>query len=309
MNKDYFLTDMKNIMVLIAKDIKKQLKNPKSQRSIISEMFQEKPYNVSLIYRRLVVIDSLYNTNANYSYFSFDEMAQKIYDIGRSEKKARKYFYGIVEGKGDLKNLFGIHYGIRKNLKEGAKQMSLMSKYAYYALHADKENYPFGFPIYDSLVKGMYPRVIRYFKNIKNEEALDDNIVKYVGALNELRLSVFKKDEKLFRGMQQFDILDAYLWRMGKIDGGNFSLLIEDKEDYIKFIKNLSLQIEDCETDEVYEKRVTNGKDKNSDKEDTKFDFDKVVVEKLKNNPNPFNGLKNKDYLSKLYEHWKKYIA
>ena len=53
------------------------------QKLLISELFKSsKEYNTGTIMLRLVVIDSLYSTNAAYSYFSFEEMADKICSIG-----------------------------------------------------------------------------------------------------------------------------------------------------------------------------------------------------------------------------------
>ena len=40
--------------------------------------------------------------------------------------------------------------------------------------------------------------------------------------------------------MQQFDILDAYLWQMGKLEGGNLSLLLT-KSEYEQLIANVKL--------------------------------------------------------------------
>ena len=52
------------------------------QKLLISQLFNsDKGYNTGIIMLRLVVIDSLYSTNAAYSYFSFEEMADKIYNL------------------------------------------------------------------------------------------------------------------------------------------------------------------------------------------------------------------------------------
>ena len=57
------------------------------------------------------------------------------------------------------------------------------------------------------------------------------SIGEYISALNELREEIFGKGSTaLFCGLQQFDILDAYLWWMGKLEGGNFSLLLTEGE-------------------------------------------------------------------------------
>lgn len=101
-----------------------------------------------------------------------------------------------------------------------------------------------GFPIYDRLAIS---------KNSINNS--DDNICieDYIKALNKLRKVIFSiEKDKLFKDYQQYDILDAYLWRMGKLDGGNYSLLL-DRNDYQRFIKNLGLNnsTKDSQNDEA----------------------------------------------------------
>ena len=52
------------------------------QKVLISALFDStRGYNTGIIMLRLVVIDSLYSTNAAYSYFSFEEMAEKTEEI------------------------------------------------------------------------------------------------------------------------------------------------------------------------------------------------------------------------------------
>ena len=51
------------------------------QRQMIGRMFgkyDQKDYGMAKVMLRLTVIDSLYSTNAAYSYFSIEEMAEKI---------------------------------------------------------------------------------------------------------------------------------------------------------------------------------------------------------------------------------------
>ena len=217
------------------------------QRAMINQIFQttsNESYNEPSVMLRLVVIDSLYSTNAAYSYFSFEDMAESILSLG-NEREAADYFYIIAIGGKDGKGLFSASYGIRKNLEEGSKQMSLMSKYAYYALLQQREEYPLGFPIYDSLAIEMYPKLYKNLKGGKygNLQQIKESIENYIEALDELRVDIFD-DNALFGGYQQYDMLDAYLWRMGKINGGNYSLLF-DKRAYIQFIENIGLSYRD----------------------------------------------------------------
>lgn len=279
------------------------------QKLLISELFNSnKGYNTGSIMLRLVVIDSLYSTNAAYSYFSFEEMADKIIQLG-SEDDARNYFYGIACGKKDMHKLFQEPFGIQKNLSEGNKQMSLLSKYAYYTLYTNKDcrkKYPLGFPIYDSLALESYPTVCKML-GIKRQTDLWDNIETYVTALDDVRQALFDGKE-LFNGKyQQFDILDAYLWRMGKFNGGNLSLLL-GRKDYMKFVNNLHLNALPVKGEKgkykeeysAYKKRISGSKDK--------FDFNETVVELYTQEKcQPFKGLYEETYLNQLLAHWRKF--
>lgn len=210
------------------------------QRKIINSLFAE---NAALDYAekvmlRLIVIDSLYSTNAAYSYFSFEEMAEKIVSLGPSDEYAADYFYNVATRKQTGRILFDERYGIRKNLERGSRQISLLSKYAYYLLQQDRNKYPLGFPIYDSLALKEYPKLCKRL-NISHcaNKDIKDDIDAYVAALDELRKVVF---EGTSFELQQFDLLDAYLWRMGKVSEGNFSLLV-NRAEYNQLIANLGL--------------------------------------------------------------------
>lgn len=282
----------------------------KDQKVLISALFDSsRGYNSGIIMLRLVVIDSLYSTNASYSYFSFEEMAEKIYNLG-SEEDAQRYFYQIAKGDEDKYNLFKEAYGIQKNLSEGSKQMSLLSKYAYYALYNQKQ-YPLGFPIYDSLALDAYPTVCKML-GIEQHTEIANDICNYVAALDNVRTILFGNND-LFQGQyQQFDILDAYLWRMGKFSGGNLSLLL-GREDYVTFIKNLGLNANPIvgrenafyEKDSDYKSRMM----KKGTNSETEFDFNKTIVKLyIDSSCQPFIGMKDPNtqvYMEKLLEHWR----
>ena len=287
------------------------------QRVMINRIYRTtggESYNKASVMLRLVVIDSLYSTNAQYSYFSIEEMAEKIIGLG-SESDATDYFYGLVcDGKDDIGNLFSQNYGIRKNLCQGSRQMSLMSKYAYYALLQDTTSYPLGFPIYDSLAVEMYPKVCDYLcvekyplkKQSNNEDEESLTIKEYITALNALRQEIFDGNE-LFNGKyQQYDILDAYLWRMGKLDGGNYSLLFS-RDDYNQFIINLGLkEIDNEQLVSSYSQYLK--KDRNGN---FIADFNTVVRALCANNDTSqvLRNIQDKDSISSMMEHWKKYYV
>lgn len=293
------------------------------QREMINRVFRNNTdIDCGTIMLRLIVIDSLYSTNAMYSYFAIEDMAKKLMEIGNDDDTA-EYFYSLVNGVNDYEGLFSQKYGIRKNLSEGNLQTSLMSKYAYYLLLQNKDKYPLGFPIYDSLAIKMYPKVwdkldIQKDNSIKISSA-NISIEAYISALDELRKSLFDSTD-LYEGLQQFDILDAYLWRMGKIEEGNFSLLLE-KDDYINFISNLGLNF-DTNNDKNTQEYTTRICDSYSDcqeltskisissinnKDKYKFDFNAFVKYNIKNKKNEVivNGLNNYIYISNLIDHWK----
>lgn len=258
-----------------------------NQRALINSLFEQESYGRGQVMLRLTVIDSLYSTNAAYSYFSFEEMAERIIGLG-SRDEARRYFYSIACMGNDTARLFDEPYGIQKDLLEGSKQMSLLSKYAYYELAQQPEQFPLGFPIYDRLAKITYPVVCRQLglKPIeKMTEMSSPAIEVYVKCLNQLRQALFA-GEQLFAGKyQQFDILDAYLWRMGKFDGGNLSLLL-GRDDYCTFIRNIGLAAKDKNS------RIKSG------------DFDDRVRRALSTAERPFKGCGGEEYLTALLQHW-----
>lgn len=277
------------------------------QRTLINQVFQGGVYGMGQVILHLTVIDSLYSTNAAYNYFSFEEMADKICKIGE-ERAAKDYFYEVALTGKDDQQLFSEPYGIRKNLAEGSLQMSLLSKYAYYVLMQDVHSYPLGFPIYDRLAKESYPTVCKMLgiKKLHTLPTLDTpSISDYVDCIGQLRKEVFGDNEKLFFSYQQYDILDAYLWRMGKFEDGNLSLLLGWK-DYERFINNLGLEINVKEDDASYRNRMAKKySDTTAVDKQNKFDFNKAVVILLEKEKNPFKGISNEKYLNTLLEHWK----
>ncbi len=285
--KDLIVDILKHIVhdELAGEKIDLSIADYMNQRAIINSIFKQGEYNKGQLILRLTVIDSLYSTNASYSYFSIEEMAEKILSLG-SQRQARDYFHSIACLGRDTKRLFDEPYGIQKDLCEGSKQMSLLSKYAYYELVQEPARYPKGFPIYDRLAKEAYPIVCRML-NLKPVERLPQTptIEPYVRCINQLRNALFA-DERLFDGFQQFDVLDAYLWRMGKFNEGNLSLLL-GRDDYCRFIRNVRLDAD------------TTGKPLSSEA------FNKQVLQALAHAGRPFAGCSNEAYLDKLLHHWR----
>lgn len=292
-------------------------------------------YNKSGIITRLVVIDSIYATNAGYSYYSFEEMADKILAIG-NENDAVKCFQALssTQGSDKLKaskkkdfttnTLFDEPYGIQKNLSDGAKQISLMSKYAFYQLLEIQDD-GIGFSIYDRLANDAYPIVCDMLK-IDKESQQDPykTIASHIAAFDELRKSIFGKSTKRYKDYQQFDLLDAYLWRMGKFTGGNIASL--SREDYTKFITNLGLAAEKkdnkWETATAYKQRLAQKSDfssikktkqkvtKNETITTSEVDINPAILELLKTKASRkiFKSLKAEKYMTILHQHWLNYF-
>ena len=139
-----------------------------------------------------------------------------------------------------------------------------------------------------------------------------------------LRKSIFGKSTKRYKGYQQFDLLDAYLWRMGKFTGGNIASL--SREDYTKFITNLGLEAErkddDWETATAYKQRLAQNSNfssikktkqkvkKNETITTSEVDINHAILEllKTKHSREIFKTLKAEKYMAILHQHWLKYF-
>ena len=107
-------------------------------------------------------------------------------------------------------------------------------------MKCDKKS-PLGFPIYDSLVKEVYPTIAQLLQinnNVAHHQLGNSPFIQYVQNLNRLRVQIFGNNISRFCSMQQFDLLDAYLWRLGKLKNGSLTLLF-NKQDYVQIIENL----------------------------------------------------------------------
>lgn len=284
------------------------------------------------IITRLVVIDSIYATNAGYSYYSFEEMADKILELG-DEKAAIKYFQAlsaltgrdaVKSGKNDFNTntLFDEPYGIQKNLSDGAKQISLLSKYAFYQLLGE-QNEGVGFSIYDRLANEAYPIVCEML-GLDQQDATQ-TISSHIDAFDKLRIAIFGDNTDRYKGYQQFDLLDAYLWRMGKFTGGNVASLSRD--DYKQFITNLGLEAKKengkWETTSKYKQRLAENENlksiaksktkakKNETVTTSEVDINPAILRLLEtmDSQDIFKKLKAENYMTILHKHWKKYFG
>lgn len=184
------------------------------------------------ILARLTLIDSMYSTQMNRRYYGLEELAVALRNV-HNKKNLEEAFLDFLKDK-DLKpfelrkskkarkNLFIEKYGIGKNGEDKGSAVSLISKYAYFETK-------FKFPIYDSIVREMYPRVWNYCGFPKSElpEFKSNDIINFISLID---LLIRKLDCKYVT----YDTLDRVLWYVGKIYRGNLSLVLS-REEYDAF--------------------------------------------------------------------------
>lgn len=200
---------------------------------------------------RLTLIDSMYSTQMNRRYYALDELAEALLAVSEGkagilrhkflkfakspEYEISLFDYDVFEydslGKQVCRNtnLFSENYGIGKDGTDKGVAISLISKYAYFETDLQ-------FPIYDSIACEMYPlvwkccgfRKPRPKLQIKDEKGRIDGaetMVTYVQAINSLIESLDITREK-----KRYDLLDRFLWFVGKIIRGNLSLVLTKDE-------------------------------------------------------------------------------
>ncbi|MCS3870692.1 hypothetical protein J3D55_003608 [Chryseobacterium ginsenosidimutans] len=189
------------------------------EKEFITKCFQNhlenQFYTVKL---RLHVIDSLYSTQMNKRYYGIEELAESIaqYSDEILIEEAQKVLIGKYSEI--LEALFSNKYGYNSIAQKQKKAVSLISKYLYFLTD-------YQFPIYDSLVKIAYPKVILQY-NLKTEylKITDANFLKALSHLNEVS------------GINNFEKLDNYLWYSQKVANKSYSL-IYSKEDHLSMIR------------------------------------------------------------------------
>lgn len=367
--------DIINIMQSIANHINNSqnlnVSGYTMHRNILKQLFKttsgKKQYSIQSIMLRLTTLDSMYSTNASKSYYAIEEMAEEIWNIPgietNRENRASRFFNEVATGIQTASNnvnvdsWFNKQFGIQKNGKTGHRKTSLLSKYAYYCLLLD--NNSDGFPIYDSLAVASIPFAFNILwpgtKNSQNLKKLVKAFSSESSSQREIPISLYIEAMKTlcdglgltnltFPYFQKFDILDAYLWRMGKFSNGNLSLLL-DKQGYEDVLTVLTLKEDptlDKTMSDYYERIADKNKDilnetivtYNKKKKifftngypticDNKACKEKIVGSKnqrysgdvnalvlfsmIKNARNKPNIFANHTYLNALYHHWCQY--
>lgn len=243
------IKEIQEILFKISSDIvlQKSDNNYGSQKQKILRIYKttgNTNYDQESIELRLIVIDSLYSTNMSKRYFAFEDLSAAIYSLGPNEKEVIKKIQNFRNDPKSTPEVFCIfdvnEYGIHKNGKTAGEAKSLLSKYFYFQLMIEVED-KIGFPIYDSLAKNMFNPVCKYaglMDVTKISSNSNVNILSYLTLLKRLASQLNINGQY---DLQDFDILDAYLWRMGKFSEGNFSLLL-NKDEYLTLIKAYNLE-------------------------------------------------------------------
>ena len=226
-----------------------------SKATILKVFDATKTYTTEDILARLTLIDSMYSTQMSrryyvvmlhsafqrsmYStqmsrrYYGLEELAKVLAEINQN-KPLEKAFIDFLKDKsydpfvikGKKTNLFSEKYGIGKNGEDKGQAVSLISKYAYFETE-------FRFPIYDSIVREMYPRIWNYcgFKE-KMLEIKANDMVSFIEAIDLLIRQLDCTDVT-------YDTLDRVLWYVGKIYRGNLSLVLS-REEYDAFAEKFT---------------------------------------------------------------------
>lgn len=188
---------------------------------------------------RLTLIDSMYSTQMGRRYYALEELADVLDIVSVNNGGLKQLFMDFAKdpenniSKFDYQlgnktsNLWSECYGIGKDGSEKGIAISLISKYAYFETG-------FKFPIYDSIACEMYPvvwkksgfdgkspKILEYINNGKIDGK--QTIVNFIKAINLLI-------ENINHPKLNYDLLDRYLWYVGKIRRGNLSLILTRAE-------------------------------------------------------------------------------
>jgi hypothetical protein len=215
------------------------------------------------IYHRLILIDSLYSTNINrMRSFGLEEMTDVIWNLcddGNGNHSdahlAQSLSYLIMlqnqQNVTPLINAFNDEYGYINGSKAG-KAMSLLSKYFYFvALIQQVDDY--GFPIYDRIVRNLIRPMEKYMGLTPLSTDLD-NIEKFIVAIKCIVDTLANADKNLWdpknSGKRKFELLDYFLWHIGKAGEQSYRLLFTQSE-YANYYNsnqtNLPKRIQDWE--------------------------------------------------------------
>lgn len=194
-----------------------------NEKAFITQCFENEFENqFDKVKLRLHLIDSLYSTQMSKRHYGIEELTEALSKYTDEDLKQESFEYITNNQSEILKKLFSEMYGYNSIGEKQKKAVSLISKYLYFLTN-------YNFPIYDSLVKIAYPKVILQHQLKTNYLRITD--VNFVEALSELNQ---------LSGINNFEKLDNYLWYSQKIEMGSYSLILS-KEEHLKRIKNYNL--------------------------------------------------------------------
>ena len=216
------------------------------QREMIDKLFSEQKEGAErrlLLLTRLSLLDALYSTGVNrYHPYAVVDIAEAIDKLGTDDEYVATlatWLDNLDDQQSKALELFNRKFGAltdnseekKEKWEKGTCAISLLSKYSYYLFRQYKDKYPSGFPIYDSLAKESYARVLTYMgEEVKTcPKGVGSTIVSYLKAIKALGLVLWGSDEEYVGykySMQRFDLLDTYLWRLGKLNKASYSLLL-----------------------------------------------------------------------------------
>ena len=293
------LKELKALFELLAKnDVNKGDSGFSADKEAILKVFEHtKNETKEDILVRLTLIDSMYSTQMSRRYYALDELADFLAKLSEGkqgklrhmfldfakdpEKNLPLFDFTFKEKKEEIKkNLFSESFGIGKDGKDKGVAISLISKYAYF-------DTKFQFPIYDSIACEMFPLVWihcgfhkksmpKLIHSEKGRVVGDTTLVEYTKAINLLIRKLDSKD-------LNYDLLDRFLWFVGKIRRGNLSLVLS-REEY-----EFTTELYPAQTNTT---TLNNGKEKTTTEY---FNIEKVEIQKL-------TYLKRNPLLKKFFE-------
>ena len=130
-----------------------------------------------------------------------------------------------------ITNIFSGKYGYIKGV-QNTTAPSLLSKYFFFAAIACNNNGNWGFPIYDTIAKEMMVKVQKFLKipqtKISTSGVLDIN--QYVMGMKSIVDALSISNPSLWSKVFKFELLDYFLWHIGKAGHQSYSLLMTKNE-------------------------------------------------------------------------------
>ena len=190
------------------------------------------------IHRQLIVLDSLYTTNIErMREFGLEEIAEAIWKL--CDNGAGVYALGNLTTKlgitnplhPQITNIFSGKYGYIKGI-QNTSAPSLLSKYFFFAAIACNNNGNWGFPIYDTIAKEMMVKVQGFLgipqTRISSNSSI--NISQYVMGMKSIVDTLSISNPSLWSNVYKFELLDYFLWHVGKAGHKSYSLLMTKNE-------------------------------------------------------------------------------